>query len=73
MFFGSMEKVYSQMAQNVELRRKLAREVGLGFSLTESVGAKAETSTVDCDVISAITNLGFKVKNVMAAYSRAEA
>ena len=70
---AGMEKIYGHMAQNVELRQKLAREIGFGFRLPLSVEAKHEAPAVDPsrDVISALTNLGFKTKDAMAAYNKA--
>jgi Holliday junction resolvasome RuvABC DNA-binding subunit len=60
------------MAQNVELRQKISREIGFGFRLPLSVEAKDEAPVDPSrDVISALTNLGFKTKDAMATYNKA--
>lgn len=68
---AGMEKIYGHMAQNVELRQKLAREIEFGFSLPASVGTKVETPAFLADIESTLINLGYPKKGAAQAVQRA--
>jgi integrase len=69
---AGMEKVYGHMAQNVELRRKLAREIGFGFRLSLSIESKVKTEIPDflADVESTLINLQYKRNAAAQAVER---